>query len=236
MMIESRDNQALPTGSKNMGGLADWFRSIFTVSNANYMKANPGKGAPIRSQAMPYNSTTARTLDSDLYRLSESQRRQKMQPYFAQYSAQYRIPYGVLDAIAKKETHYGSQQYRQSYRGARGSMQLMPAYTNGTVYNSIAKYGESWKDARTGRRVKTPPPYQGKPDPFNYKQSIHTAAWMLSEYYYPRYYNWAKTIAAYNSGAGTVARAEKYGANWRRALPRETQNYVATIGANTGIA
>jgi soluble lytic murein transglycosylase-like protein len=48
--------------------------------------------------------------------------------------------------------------------------------------------------------------------------------------YYKQYGDYAKALAAYNAGSGTVDYAIKAGgANWMSFLPAETRNYIFKI-------
>lgn len=226
-MITARDAQALPTKSKNMDGIADWFRSIFTVQNANYMRSNPGKSAPIRSQAMPYSSSRPRQQSEANRRLlqQESQRELNRRAvpylgYFSTYSRQYGIPYGLLQALAERESSMNPTAGNRN--GYYGLMQIGVPHSNGTY-------------ARTWTRNGTPPP-RSKFDRGNPRDSIQFTAWYLRTILYPRFRNWPQAVAAYNVGETALQRiVNAHGANWRDALNTETRDYINYAYAKTGI-
>lgn len=66
-------------------------------------------------------------------------------------------------------------------------------------------------------------------DPFNPTQALKAAAQMMARYA-KQYGGYAKALAAYNAGSGTLQSAENAcGANWLSCMPAETQHYIATI-------
>jgi len=136
---------------------------------------------------------------------------------FSRYSHLYRLPPGLLSAIAYKETGGTYRANQSSGRGARGLMQLMPPHWNGT-------YGKVW--AASG----TPPPviYFNPDNPNN---SVQHAAWYISTILWPRFRDWKKVIAAYNVGETAVANAARRNpAGWLSMMPYETRDYVAKVG------
>ncbi len=66
-------------------------------------------------------------------------------------------------------------------------------------------------------------------NPFNPTQALQAAAQMMARYA-KQYGGYAKALAAYNAGSGSLQNAENAcGANWLSCMPVETQHYVATI-------
>lgn len=67
-------------------------------------------------------------------------------------------------------------------------------------------------------------------DPYNPVQSLSVAADHMA--WYVNHYggDYAKALVAYNCGTAPLDSAiARYGANWRRGVPAETQRYIATI-------
>ena len=94
----------------------------------------------------------------------------------------------------------GFQPYVVSYAGAIGIAQFMPGTAAGLGIN-----------------------------PYNPYQSLHAAARLMASYTW-QYGSYAKALAAYNAGPGTVNRASYgCGASWMYCLPAETQNYIRVI-------
>lgn len=66
-------------------------------------------------------------------------------------------------------------------------------------------------------------------DPFNPTEALQAAAQMMGRSY-RQYGDYAKALAAYNAGSGSLQNAENAcGANWLSCLSAQTQNYVAVI-------
>lgn len=179
----------------------------------NYL---PSQAQPVRNSG---NSINVQRLLSSENQRAFNQRAVQYLPLFSYYSSLYRIPYGLLQSIAEKES--GMQNGKRSFAGARGLMGIMPSHYNGTY-------------ARVWRSQGTPPPNNSfNPDDVN--KAIHHAAWYLRTILFPRFGNWAQAIAAYNQGETAVARATRHGTSWKNQLPTETKDYVAYITAKTGL-
>jgi hypothetical protein len=66
-------------------------------------------------------------------------------------------------------------------------------------------------------------------NPYDPVSALNGAARLMSSYY-KQYGDYAKALAAYNAGSGTVDYAIKAGgANWMSFLPAETRNYIFKI-------
>lgn len=67
-------------------------------------------------------------------------------------------------------------------------------------------------------------------NPYDPVQSLRGAANLMARYQKQYGGDYAKALAAYNAGAGTVQNAiSRGGANWRQHLPLETNNYIRVI-------
>jgi hypothetical protein len=68
-------------------------------------------------------------------------------------------------------------------------------------------------------------------DPWNPNQALNAAAQMMAGYSKTYGGDYAKALAAYNGGSGTVQYAVNScgAANWMNCLPGETRNYIRTI-------
>jgi hypothetical protein len=66
-------------------------------------------------------------------------------------------------------------------------------------------------------------------DPFNPTEALQAAAQMMARYYH-QYGDYAKALAAYNAGSGSLQSAiNSCGSNWLSCMPAQTQHYVAVI-------
>jgi len=66
-------------------------------------------------------------------------------------------------------------------------------------------------------------------NPFDPVQALQAAAQMMARSFH-QYGDYAKALAAYNAGSGTLQNAENAcGTNWLSCMPAQTQNYVHTI-------
>lgn len=129
-------------------------------------------------------------------------------PYLATIQAagtQYGVPWELLAAQLQQESAFNPNAV--SSAGAQGIAQFMPA--------TAAQYGLS--------------------NPFDPTASIYAEAHLMSDLY-AQYGSWLIALGAYNWGSGSVSNAiSEYGDNWLQNAPDETQNYVATISANSGL-
>lgn len=67
-------------------------------------------------------------------------------------------------------------------------------------------------------------------DPWNPQASLQVAAQHMAWYYNHYGYDYAKALAAYNAGTGTVDNAVYcYGTSWEQHVPAETQGYISAI-------
>jgi soluble lytic murein transglycosylase-like protein len=67
-------------------------------------------------------------------------------------------------------------------------------------------------------------------DPHNPEASLKAAAHLMAAHLQRYHGDYAKALAAYNAGSGTVGKAvAKGGANWKQYMPRETQQYIDDI-------
>jgi soluble lytic murein transglycosylase-like protein len=67
-------------------------------------------------------------------------------------------------------------------------------------------------------------------DPYDPIASLKAAAGLMASYVQQYGGDYAKALAAYNAGPGTVQSAvQSGGTNWRAFLPAETQNYISII-------
>jgi len=63
-----------------------------------------------------------------------------------------------------------------------------------------------------------------------WKQALHGAAQLMANYNNMYGGDYAKALAAYNGGTGTVQYAvNNCGANWLNCLPGETRHYIYVI-------
>ena len=59
----------------------------------------------------------------------------------------------------------------------------------------------------------------------------------LMRKHFDRFGTWSKALAAYNAGPTALQdRLDRYGINWLAKMPAETQNYVARITNDVGVA
>jgi soluble lytic murein transglycosylase-like protein len=66
-------------------------------------------------------------------------------------------------------------------------------------------------------------------DPFNPTEALQAAAQMMARYYH-QYGDYAKALAAYNAGSGSLQSAvNSCGSSWLSCMPAQTQHYVAVI-------
>lgn len=219
----------------------NWFSSFLqgfaAIFNAPSLKTQTGGGydlskyfptvSTLPKQSMPGQLEYGRQQSIDNQRLlSPSAQRalnQRAIPYlelFSKYSHIYRIPYGVLQSLAERESSMGT--IIGSPSRAYGIMQLLPPHANGT-----------WAQVWTSQG--NPPPKRVF-DRANAEDSIRHAAWYLSRILYPRFNNWPQAIAAFNLGeTKTAAIVRANGSRWRDALPQETKDYINYSYARTGI-
>lgn len=125
---------------------------------------------------------------------------------FALAGAQYRLPPGLLEAVAYRESRFREDIITGEFRssaGAVGIMQIVPRFH--------PEIGEA-----------------GALDPV---RAVPYAARFLRELF-ERFGNWKHALAAYNWGPTALAGALKRGGKW----PPETIDYVAEISANAGLA
>ena len=66
-------------------------------------------------------------------------------------------------------------------------------------------------------------------DPWNASDALRVAAQHMAGYYTHYGYDYAKALAAYNAGPGTVDSAVCYGAYWEQHVPEETRGYISAI-------
>ena len=72
-----------------------------------------------------------------------------------------------------------------------------------------------------------------KVDPFNETEAITYGAKYLADRF-RQFGDWEKALAAYNWGQGNLREAlDKYGDAWLEKAPKETRDYVATLGEYT---
>lgn len=130
-------------------------------------------------------------------------------PVINQTEEAYGIPTNLLARMAYQESHFRPEIIdgtKESDAGALGILQLMPQFFD------------------TVRR----------PIPFSHQDTldqIQQAAQQIVSLYH-RYNDWALALAAYNDGSKNV---DKY-LSGTRALPDETNNYVAQILADVPVA
>lgn len=123
----------------------------------------------------------------------------------ASLAAQFNLPAGLQDAVIKKESNYNPLAY--SSAGAMGIAQFTPA--------TAARYGVN--------------------DPYNWQQALVGQAKDLDYLSKKYHHDLAKTLAAYNAGEGSVAKAvqaaRKNGGNFLAYMPKpgETTPYVYDI-------
>lgn len=133
---------------------------------------------------------------------------EKYRPLFASAGAAYRLPPGLLEAVAYAESRFREDiitgQVRSS-AGAVGIMQIVPKWH--------PELGEA-----------------GALDP---AQAVPYAARYLRAHF-ERFGSWRLALAAYNWGQGNLAKAIKAGTP--NAWPAETVAYVNGITTNAGLA
>lgn len=67
-------------------------------------------------------------------------------------------------------------------------------------------------------------------DPYNPKQAVDAAGKMMSGLIAKYNGDVSKALAGYNWGGGNVDKAiKKYGSDWLKHAPKETQNYIKKI-------
>jgi hypothetical protein len=67
-------------------------------------------------------------------------------------------------------------------------------------------------------------------DPHDPEASLKAAAHIMAAHLQHYHGDYAKALAAYNAGSGTVGKAvAKGGANWKQYLPHETQHYIDAV-------
>lgn len=148
--------------------------------------------------------------------ITDIQTRQRAEKYRAtldQINNTNGLPAGLLYWIAYQESRYRDDIISGATRskaGAIGMFQMLPA--------TAAQYGV---------------------DPTNWQDEAGGAARFLKDLY-KRFGNWKLAIAGYNDGGGNVHKAlTAAGGDVAAAiasLPKETRDYVATVGAGIGVA
>lgn len=124
-------------------------------------------------------------------------------------AAQYNVPWQLLAAQLQQES--GFDPNAVSPAGAQGIAQFMP--------ETASAYGLT--------------------DPFDPTASIYAEAHLMSDLY-NQFGSWSAALAGYNWGAGNLQTALAANGNSLSgalaSAPFETQNYVAVITRNAGIA
>lgn len=124
-------------------------------------------------------------------------------------AASFGIPASLFTAQAQQESSLNPNAYNPK-SGATGLLQLEPA--------TAAQYGV------TGSALLDP------------AQNASAGANYLADLY-QQFGDWGTALAAYDWGPGNVQAAQaQYGAGWMAAAPAETQNYVASILAASGLS
>lgn len=139
-------------------------------------------------------------------------RAQKYKATLDQINAKYGLPAGLLYWIAYQESRYRDDIITGrtlSPAGALGMFQFMPA---------------------TAKELGI--------DPLNWPQAADGAARYLLQNF-RRFHDWRLAIAAYNNGPGNVSKhLTAAGGSIDGAIaasPKETRDYVATVGAGIGV-
>ncbi|HFQ7450157.1 TPA: lytic transglycosylase domain-containing protein [Acinetobacter baumannii] len=129
-----------------------------------------------------------------------------IQQIISKVSKEQGVPENILYAVMRQESSYNPRAV--SPVGAQGLMQLMPA--------TAAELGLKGEDVW---------------DPY---KNVTAGAKYLKQMY-TKFGSLAKGLAAYNAGPGRLQKAlEKGGDNWSIHLPKETRDYVASIGKKMG--
>ena len=132
---------------------------------------------------------------------------QTIQQLIAQAAAQAGVPASLALAQAQKESSLNPNAYNPT-SGATGLFQLMPA--------TAAQLGVT--------------------NPLDPQQSAAGGTTYLAQLY-SQFGSWDLALAAYDWGPTKVTKAiATYGSNWLAHAPAETQDYVATILGNAGVA
>jgi len=123
--------------------------------------------------------------------------------YYGEFEKKYGLPAGTLDKIQRKEFNKNNLDLAISPVGAKGPFQFM----EGTA----KQYGLQ--------------------NPFNLHDSAEAAAKKMRDLMKMFNGDIEKAYAGYNWGEGNLRKdIDKYGADWKAHLPRETADYVASLG------
>ena len=189
--------------------LKNWFTGQTTTtapSKTYYAPTVPA--APVRAPVQQYPIPAPKPYNN-YSRFDTPPAGKRFDPYFSAASMKYGIPYGLLSAIANKETGGTyNPSAKNRWSGASGLMQLMPLHHSAV-------------------------------NPFDPVASIYYAAAMLRDEYRRfgswakaiAAYN-AGLVKVRNA----VATSQSRGGQWQQYLPFETRDYLQKVAAPTGLA
>jgi len=97
-----------------------------------------GTSTRLPSQQQPVSSYSGNVYGKSRLDAAGRQRAIPLLPFFSYYSRIYGIPYGVLEAMAEKESNMNDPRMMRSGAGARGLMGIMPPNYDG-------RYMKTWR-------------------------------------------------------------------------------------------
>ncbi len=117
-------------------------------------------------------------------------------------------------------------------------------YANGLPKFLLAKQAEQESNYNPTARshagaigiMQIVPKWHPTVNPLKVKESIDYAGQLMRSHF-NRFGSWSKALAAYNAGPTRLQKEiDRHGINWLANMPAETQNYVARITNDVGVA
>lgn len=188
-----------------------WLDSIVAWFSPKTSTIRPGF-SPLPTQSAlftptAYQASPVTSISSSYQHFVTPAAGKKFDPVFAKASIQYGIPYGVLSAIANKETGGTYKVNMTSRKGARGLMQLMPVHF-GSV-NPLDPVASIY--------------YAAKMLNTDYKRFGKWSTAIAA-------YN-----AGGGTVSKAITAARSRGVNYVNLLPLETRDYIAKVAGPTGL-